>query len=490
MFVLRIQSVDFPDAAVAAVAADEVGTSSGGVTTSRPLSSHPPPSTTTSSILTLELPGANPVAPSRSPRILHTRGVIHLYHSSSSTSTSSSYASAVAATSSSSSGPATPQPASDSHLPLCRGTRLLVLAVPTRVSPEDFVRFCGPHLECAADIRFIRDDGVEDRYSVLVEFEDQSSAEWFYADLNGWRFSTSESEVCHVLFIAAVQYTPSSELFAFQVCQFCQKQSENSTCSVCQTTGNLWICVICGFVGCGRYQEGHAKQHWKDTQHCYSLDLETQRVWDYVGDSFVHRLNQSKSDAKHAKFKSKSKYSGDECVNCSCNDDSDMGGAMFSSKAETIVDEYNRLLASQLETQREYYEGLLSEAKRNKEHQISEAADKAVSDKLEEMQLKLENLIVEKKKVADMNEKLTRSQDMWRQTLRDIEERERAQLKSKDEMILDLEEQIKDFKFSIKLQKSIEKNDGVKGGTLVPLPTVSDSGGKGKRSSRTSKRRN
>ncbi|ONM12965.1 zinc finger (ubiquitin-hydrolase) domain-containing protein [Zea mays] len=445
MFVLRIQSVDFPDAAVAAVAADEVGTSSGGVTTSRPLSSHPPPSTTTSSILTLELPGANPVAPSRSPRILHTRGVIHLYHSSSSTSTSSSYASAVAATSSSSSGPATPQPASDSHLPLCRGTRLLVLAVPTRVSPEDFVRFCGPHLECAADIRFI--------------------SKWT---------ARKNIEFGHVN----------------HVCQFCQKQSENSTCSVCQTTGNLWICVICGFVGCGRYQEGHAKQHWKDTQHCYSLDLETQRVWDYVGDSFVHRLNQSKSDAKHAKFKSKSKYSGDECVNCSCNDDSDMGGAMFSSKAETIVDEYNRLLASQLETQREYYEGLLSEAKRNKEHQISEAADKAVSDKLEEMQLKLENLIVEKKKVADMNEKLTRSQDMWRQTLRDIEERERAQLKSKDEMILDLEEQIKDFKFSIKLQKSIEKNDGVKGGTLVPLPTVSDSGGKGKRSSRTSKRRN
>lgn len=33
---------------------------------------------------------------------------------------------------------------------------------------------------------------MEDRYSVLVEFEDQNSAERFYADLNGWRFSTSE----------------------------------------------------------------------------------------------------------------------------------------------------------------------------------------------------------------------------------------------------------------------------------------------------------
>ncbi|CAN6241130.1 unnamed protein product [Urochloa humidicola] len=545
MFVLRIQSVDIPAASdsPAAVAGDEVGTSGGGGgATSHPLSpssSHPPNSTTTtSSVPPLELPGATSAAPARNPRIHHTRGVIHLYHSSSSTSTSSSYASAVAATSSSSSGPAAPQPASDSLLPPWRGTRLLVLAVPARVSPDDFVRFCGPYLERASDIRFIRDDGVEDRYSVLVEFEDQKSADGFYLDLNGWRFSSSEGEVCHVLFIAAVQYTPSSEIAAtppagstelpicpvcierldqdisgilattcdhsFQcscvsvwvnsscpVCQFCQKQSENSTCTVCQTSGNLWICVICGFVGCGRYQEGHAKQHWKDTQHCYSLDLETQRVWDYVGDSFVHRINHSKSDAKNAKFKSKCKYSGDYCVNCSCTDDDlDMGGAMFSSKAETIVDEYNRLLASQLETQREYYEGLLSEAKRNKERLISEAVDKAVNDKLQELQLKLENIMAEKKKVADMNEKLSASQDMWRETLREIEEREKAQLKLKDETIRDLQEQIKDLKFSIKLQKSIEKNDGIKGGTLVPLAMESDSGGRGKRSSRTSKRRN
>jgi BRCA1-associated protein len=249
--------------------------------------------------------------------------------------------------------------------------------------------------------------------------------------------------------------------------------------------------VICGFVGCGRYKEGHAKQHWKDTDHCYSLDLETQRVWDYVGDSYVHRLNHSKSDAKNAKFRSKCKYSGDDCVNCSCNDDSDIGGAIYSSKAETIVDEYNRLLASQLETQREYYEARLSEAKKGREKLISEAVDKAVNDKLREMHLNLENLIVEKKKVAEMNEKLTRNQDVWRQTLRDIEERERAVLQSKDETIGDLEEQIKDFKFSIRVQKSIEKNGGgLKGGTLVPLPMASDSGGKGKRSSRTTKRKN
>ena len=30
----------------------------------------------------------------------------------------------------------------------------------------------------------------------------------------------------------------------------------------------------------------------------YALELETQRVWDYVGDGYVHRLIQSKTDGK------------------------------------------------------------------------------------------------------------------------------------------------------------------------------------------------
>ncbi|XP_044968260.1 BRAP2 RING ZnF UBP domain-containing protein 1-like [Hordeum vulgare subsp. vulgare] len=548
MFSLRVQSVDLPDALAAltvSAAADDVGTSSSaasGTSASNPISprsSNPLPSTT-SATTPLELPGVTSAAASRNPRIHHTRGVLHLYRSS----PASSYASAVAATatpSSSSSGPAAPPLPCDSLLPSWRGTRLLVLAVPTRVTPDDFVRFCGPYVEHASEIRVISDDGVEDRYSVLVEFDDQKSADGFYLDLNGWRFSSSEVEVCHVLFIVAVQYTSSTELdlippvgstelptcpvcierldqdisgigatncdHSFQcscvsmwvssscpVCQFCQKLSEaptNPTCSVCQTSENLWICVICGFVGCGRYKEGHSIRHWKGTQHCYSLDLETQRVWDYVGDSYVHRLNHSKSDVKHAKFSSKCEYPGDNCVNC-MHDDSDMGGVMFSSKADTIVDEYNRLLASQLETQREYYEALLSEAKKEREHHISVAVDKTINDKLQELQLKFENTMLEKKKVAEMNEKLTKSQDIWRQTVKGIEERERAQLKLKDDMILDLEEQIKDFRYSIKLQKSIAKSshaDDLKGGMLVPLAMESDSG-KGKRSSRTSKRRN
>jgi len=56
--------------------------------------------------------------------------------------------------------------------------------------------------------------------------------------------------------------------------------------------------LICGHVGCGRYKSGHSKDHWKESSHVYALELETQRVWDYVGDGYVHRLIQSKTDGK------------------------------------------------------------------------------------------------------------------------------------------------------------------------------------------------
>lgn len=59
---------------------------------------------------------------------------------------------------------------------------------------------------------------------------------------------------------------------------------EQNECGVCGATENLWICLVCGNIGCGRYQEAHAYRHYKETFHLYALELETQRVWDYAGD--------------------------------------------------------------------------------------------------------------------------------------------------------------------------------------------------------------
>ena len=57
-------------------------------------------------------------------------------------------------------------------------------------------------------------------------------------------------------------------------------------CSMCDSTERNWICVVCGVVGCGRYEpgKGHARRHWEESGHVLAMELETQRVWDYKGD--------------------------------------------------------------------------------------------------------------------------------------------------------------------------------------------------------------
>ena len=67
---------------------------------------------------------------------------------------------------------------------------------------------------------------------------------------------------------------------------------------LCGHLQDLWICLICGHVGCGRYRAGHAADHWRAAGHAYALELEAQRVWDYAADGYVHRLIQSKTDGK------------------------------------------------------------------------------------------------------------------------------------------------------------------------------------------------
>ncbi len=51
-------------------------------------------------------------------------------------------------------------------------------------------------------------------------------------------------------------------------------------------------------MGCGRYVRGHAYNHFQITQHTYSMQLGSNRVWDYAADNYVHRLIQNKTDGK------------------------------------------------------------------------------------------------------------------------------------------------------------------------------------------------
>ncbi|KAF5466813.1 hypothetical protein F2P56_016708 [Juglans regia] len=432
---------------------------------------------------------------SGNPRIEETRGVMHLYRNDAVSSSSSS------------------------DLPVGRKPLVCVLGVPNYMTYADFCQFCGSFINHILEMRIVRNDGMEDRYSILIRFDSQESTDNFYRHFNGRRFSSLEAEVCCVLFTVDVQYTGSIEHeqatpasstdqpacpvclerldqdmsgiltticnhsfhcscismwtdSSCPVCRYCQQQPEKSICSVCQTSENLWICVICGFVGCGRYEGGHAIVHWKETQHCYSLEVETQRVWDYVGDNYVHRLIQSKTDGKLVELNAHCALDSDACGSCESTD-SGLSEALLNSKVEAIVNEYNELLATQLENQKLYFESLLQDVKEETEREISKAVDKAVGQKLQKMQAKLDRCVKEKEILDDLNESLLKNQEIWKAKILEIEERGKKALKLKDDKIRDSEEQLRDLMVFLEAGKTMEElslSSEIKDGTVLPIP--------------------
>ncbi|KAG7570135.1 BRCA1-associated 2 [Arabidopsis thaliana x Arabidopsis arenosa] len=405
--------------------------------------------------------------------------------------------------------------------PSSRSTTLFIVAVPNYMSSLDFIRFCDSRISQVSDILFIRNDGMEDRYSVLITLSDQSEADGFYNNLNGKKFAPSEAEVCHILYVISVEHTEFDEVAAeaptgftelptcpiclerldpdtsgivstlcdhsfqcsctskwtylsCQVCRLCQQQDEILSCSVCGKTENVWACLVCGFLGCGRYKEGHSIRHWKETHHCYSFDLRTQQIWDYVGDSYVHRLNHSKIDGKSVEMNTRCLSHEGDCGLCECSEDTGISGAIFNSKVDSIVIEYNDLLASQLKGQRQYYESLIVEARSKQETCIAEAVEQIVVNKMQELQNEIEKCEEEKSGITEVNRKLIKEQETWRKKAKETEEREAALLGSKDEMIADLQEQIRDITVFIEAKKTLKKmssdSDGIREGTVLPVP--------------------
>ncbi|CAG8492231.1 1379_t:CDS:2, partial [Paraglomus occultum] len=282
------------------------------------------------------------------------------------------------------------------------------------------------------------------------------------------------------------------------VCRYSQKRDilenslEQNECGVCGATENLWICLLCGNIGCGRYQEKHAYSHYEQTSHLYALELETQRVWDYAGDGYVHRLIQNKSDGKLVELPS---------PNAPPQVQAPPTEQAGQDKIDAIGLEYSYLLTTQLSSQRTYYEekvnsitlqlsslsaqvqSISDEMKVLKSERDKAINDKNVLEKERIPSLEKDKRALEKKyeKVKEKAEKIEKEykeeKEMTASLLRKQQYFE-AQMEEKDKMIKDLEEQVRDLMCHFSAHNSMQDNPELAGGDIVVSETNSSSPGR------------
>ena len=391
-----------------------------------------------------------------------------------------------------------------------RTNLLCMLSVPAKISCTDLLNFISSFEKHIEHIRVIRDP-TPNIYMTLLKFNDLENAHEFYDMFNGKLFNTLEPEVCHLVYVCKVESMKSSdgaclplegatELPTCHIClermdesvegiltvlcnhsfhSSCLVKWDDSTCPVCrclQTTEvlqdnkcfccdskeNLWICLICGHIGCGRYNEGHAHRHFRETEHTYSMELETQRVWDYTGDNYVHRLVQNKSDGKLVEF------------------GAPPGEVPNDEKLDSITLEYTYLLTSQLESQRHYFEEKITFVEKDAFEQMEAVVEKSqktleecqkyermFSDSEKERKIlekknsqcttKLKKMEKELEEEKQMNECLRKNQQLWQKKVAELEKQlKRVETQRKVE-VAELQDQVGDLLRHFEAQTAIEK---------------------------------
>jgi len=216
--------------------------------------------------------------------------------------------------------------------------------------------------------------------------------------------------------------------------------------------------LICGFVGCSRYKNKHSIEHFLETKHTYALELESQRVWDYTKEAFVHRLVSNRIDGKMVEIPDY--LLEEERGNMVKQND------LTLDPDEALALEWQYLLAAAIETQKKHFEeriqqveqqntkkiGHLEEEYHNllrektetqKKLEIIAQEKKSLEKKTEVLGKKIEDVSKETQFLHTMNDALAKNQAAWLEKIKEAEER--LKQSSKDQRIRELEDKVRDL---------------------------------------------
>ncbi|GMS85478.1 hypothetical protein PENTCL1PPCAC_7653 [Pristionchus entomophagus] len=394
------------------------------------------------------------------------------------------------------------------NTPRIDGIRMVcVLNISVHLSCQDILNFFSTALPSIERIKVIR-DATPGKYMMLILFKTPEDAELFFSDFNDQQYNALETDRCILLFVENMDVLDESavpDLVELPTCAVCLERMDDGVitifcrhsfhavciqkctdticpicrctqtpeaaakqrCSACDESTDLWICLICGYVACGRYREAHAFRHFEETSHTFAQEVGGNRVWDYAGDNYVHRLVQAEQDGKLVAV--------------------ERGGVENDEKVEAVTLEYTCLLTNQLENQRRYYEAELSKSERARsnlekmalaqledvEAQLKRAVDecnkvrgeldasnkaKGVAEKKQQTAIaKMNKLSSDLAEERSLNSIVRSDQDKWHKQVEALQ-KESTEMKEKYEReVSELRDQLRDIMLHLEGEKNLEK---------------------------------
>lgn len=170
------------------------------------------------------------------------------------------------------------------------------------------------------------------------------------------------------------------------LCRFSVYELLNDArCEVCGTYEDLWVCLICGHVACGRARRDHQQEHYRSSGHSCSWQSSTNRIWNQRSRMFLHQevallLDGAEAEAEGSRSTERegeeSSAGMDRLRNMSWAEplDEELQEALNESKEEAVACYYSEFLQQLAEEQQCYYEGRLAQQQRRRERQRWRAA--------------------------------------------------------------------------------------------------------------------
>ena len=294
---------------------------------------------------------------------------------------------------------------------------------------------------------------------------------------------------------------------------------DNLFCNRCAKQETLWVCLTCGFVGCGWYSQKHAAEHFDESKHPFSLELATLRIWNYASGKFAHRTDilECASIRKYHPlsdpYLSFAQVQIEDQVNVGFAKAKYEYEGTFATlpsespkKATMIGEEYEALLQSALEDQAQHYEGEISRLRAElTAEQIDR--DKMTQEEMQQIE-RLDSNIIRLRSDIDhvarklleaqaqeaghkaVLQRLLQEQGVAEKLLEKIKEETTKEHEAGRVKVEELEQQVADLSGNLRMRDRISKDEELNkahifGTTTSPKPSSTKWGGrKGKRSIR------